>query len=106
MINRSSHRFLSRASLMVAAALLGTAPSAQAATLSWDGADLVTGDAQGGAGTWDASTTANWWDGTSNIVWPAPGGTDDDAVFGGTAGTVTIAAGGITANDLTFNSTG
>ena len=91
---------------MVAAALLGAAPAAKAATLNWDGADLVTSGAQGGAGTWDTSTTANWWDGTSNIVWPALGGTDDDAIFGGTAGTVTIAAGGVTANDLTFNSTG
>jgi len=106
MINRSSHRFLSRASLMVAAALLGTAPAAKAATLTWDGADLVSADAQGGTGTWNTNTSANWWDGAGNVVWPALGGTDDDAVFGGTAGTITIAAGGVTANDLTFNTTG
>ena len=40
------------------------------------------------------------------MVWSAAGGTNDDAVFANTAGTVTLAAGGITANDLTFSSTG
>ena len=37
------------------------------ATVTWD-ADTVTDGAQDGSGTWDA-TTANWWDGASNIVW-------------------------------------
>ncbi|MFO1522781.1 MAG: hypothetical protein U1F77_11865 [Kiritimatiellia bacterium] len=37
-------------------------------------------------------------------TWPGAG-TDNDAVFGGTAGTVTL-TGGVTANDLTFNSNG
>ena len=43
----------------------------------------------GGNGTWDANTTANWFDGTSTVKWPAAGGTADVATFGGTAGTVT-----------------
>lgn len=38
-------------------------------------------------------------------MWPASG-TDNDAVFGATAGTVTVTSGGITVNDITFNTTG
>jgi autotransporter-associated beta strand protein len=78
--------------------------SSHAASFSWDGTSTGTG-AQGGAGTWDSNTTANWWNGTTNVVWPNTG-TDNDAVFGNTAGTVSIATGGVTANDLTFNTTG
>ena len=52
----------------------------------------------GGTGTWD-STTTNW----TGVAW---GNTSaDEAIFGGTAGTVTINTGtGIIANRLTFNS--
>jgi autotransporter-associated beta strand protein len=68
-----------------------------AAPLTWGSAGA------GGTGTWD-STTTNWFDGALDVVWPAaPGSGDDDAVFGGTAGTITIAPGGVIANDLTFN---
>lgn len=60
----------------------------QAQTLQWDGAAATAnGTVEGGAGTWDA-TTANWTStgGTTNAAW-----TDDaKAVFGGTAGTVTV----------------
>lgn len=53
----------------------------------------------GGTGTWDTTTT-NW----TGVAW---GNTSaDEAIFGGTAGTVTINTGtGVTANRLTFNST-
>jgi autotransporter-associated beta strand protein len=77
--------------------------SASAQSLSWDGSDTITSGAQGGTGTWDSNTTANWWNGAANVVWPDTG-TDNDATFGGTAGTVTISS--VTANDLTFNSNG
>ena len=80
--------------------------AAHAASLTWDGNGATAPNPDGGAGTWDVNTTANWWDGASNVVWPALGGTDDDAVFANTAGTVSLAAGGVTANDLTFSSTG
>jgi fibronectin-binding autotransporter adhesin len=56
----------------------------------------------GGPGTWDSGTTANWWNGTSNVVWPVTG---TSARFGGTAGSVTI-SGSVTATDLTFVTTG
>ncbi|WP_052573801.1 autotransporter-associated beta strand repeat-containing protein [Haloferula sp. BvORR071] len=77
-----------------------------AAPLYWDGTD-TTADADGGAGTWDAATTPNWDSAATagtNSAWPATG-TDNDAVFGGAGGAVTIAAGGISANDLSFQTT-
>jgi fibronectin-binding autotransporter adhesin len=78
--------------------------AATGAVLEWNGSN--TGLATGTNNTWDANTTSNWWNGASNVVWPAAGGTDDDATFGGTAGNVSIATGGITANDVSFNTTG
>ena len=81
------------------------AGTAQADTLYWDGSDTITAGAQGGTGTWNANSEANWWDiaASAGVVWP-DSGTDNDAVFGGTAGTVHIS--GVTANDLAFNTTG
>jgi autotransporter-associated beta strand protein len=81
--------------------------AAHATSLTWDGNGATAPNPDGGAGTWDVNTTANWWDGVSaNVVWPALGGSDDDAIFANTAGTVSLAAGGVTANDLTFSTTG
>jgi hypothetical protein len=87
-----------------AIAAICIAQLADAGTLEWAGS--TTGLESGSSDTWDTNTTANWWDGASLVNWPAPGGTDDDAVFGGTAGAVTIAAGGVTARDVTFNASG
>lgn len=75
-----------------------------AATFTWD--TVVDGaSVTGGAGTWDAGVTGtpNWSQdaGLTNVTWPDTG-TDNDAVFSGTAGTVTIASGGVVANDLSF----
>lgn len=74
-----------------------------AASYFWDGTS-TTADADGGNGTWDTATTN--WDTLAtvgaDIAWPTTG-TDNDAVFGGTAGTVTVDAGGVIANDITFN---
>ncbi|MFO1532069.1 MAG: autotransporter-associated beta strand repeat-containing protein, partial [Kiritimatiellia bacterium] len=89
----------------ITGAFLLAALSAQSVSLVWDGNGATTPNPNGGTGTWDTNTTANWWDGAANVNWPALGGTDDDAVFGNTAGTVTI-NGGVTANSLTFNTTG
>ncbi len=73
--------------------------SSHAASFSWDGTSTGTG-AQGGVGTWDSNTTANWWNGTTNVVWPASG-TDNDAVFGATAGAVAV-SGTVTVNDMSI----
>ncbi len=79
-----------------------------AAIFTWDtvvDATAVTG----GVGTWDAGVTGttSWTQdsGVTNIVWPDTG-TDNDAVFGGTAGIVTIAGTGVAANDIAFNTVG
>ncbi|HEX2748212.1 MAG TPA: autotransporter-associated beta strand repeat-containing protein, partial [Verrucomicrobiales bacterium] len=82
------------------------AGSASGAPLTWDANGPAVPNPAGGTGTWDVNTTTNWRDGATNVVWPALGGTDDDAIFGNNAGIVSIAAGGVTANDLTFNTTG
>src|SRR5262245_42056348 len=49
--------------------------SARAATVTWGAGGA------GGSGNWDA-TTANWFDGSQNVLWPSGG----DAIFTGTAG--------------------
>ncbi len=72
---------------------------------TWDGNGATNPNPNGGSGTWDANNNLNWWNGTTNVTWPAPGGLDD-AVFANTAGTVTLATGGVTANNLTFKTTG
>lgn len=76
-------------------------------TFYWDtdtstAGNLITGAGLGGTGTWDTGT-ANWWDLTNLVAWPNLN--TDTAVFGGTAGTVTLSS-GITANALSFKSTG
>lgn len=76
-----------------ALALLGAAAvTAPAAVLTW----------QGGDGTWN-TTDSNWRNGTSTALWTD---STSGANFAGTAGTVTIGAGGVTATSLSFNTTG
>jgi len=72
-----------------------------AATYNWNGS--TTGGATGVSNNWD-TTSANWTGASS--TWPASTTADDDAVFAGAAGTVTIATGGVTANDISFQSNG
>ena len=87
----------------VAIIALGLPLSAQAVTNYWDGTS-TTANADGGGGPWN-TTTNNWNDAATlgaAVTWPSTG-TDNKAVFGGTAGTVTIIAGGVTANCLAFN---
>lgn len=63
-------------------------------TVAWD-SDGVS-PASGGSGIWDTSS-ALWLNGTSAVAWPNVGGTTGTfATLGGTAGTVTIVAGGVT----------
>lgn len=102
----SAARFLTRsrsgcpAVLAVVALTMSFASVASGASYTWDGNGSTTPNPAGGTGTWSTSI-ANWWDGTQNLVWPSSG-TDNDAVFANTAGAVTVAAGGVTVNDLTF----
>ncbi len=91
------------------AALLASASSSVAQSYYWD--TTPDGDGQlGGSGIWNATNA--FWDGTGfdlltdNVVWP--NNTSSVAVFGGTAGTVTLNRGAATttANGLTFNTSG
>lgn len=68
-------------------------------TLYWD-ADPNTAGIQGGSGTWN-TTDKNWYDPNTgkNFAWT--NGTSETAIFGDTAGTVTI-AGGVTAQNVQF----
>lgn len=86
---------------ILGSAIFATITTTQAATLYWDGTD-TTADADGGAGTWNAANT-NWDNaatGGANTAWN--NALPDAAVFGGTAGTVSLgaarAASGVTIN--------
>ena len=80
----------------IVAAILAS-PMALAASLSWDPAG-----AGGGSGTWD-TTTASWNDGSTAVTWNNAAG--DTAIFGGTAGTVTLSE-AITAGGLDLTTDG
>jgi fibronectin-binding autotransporter adhesin len=82
-----------------------TAETSSAADRWWDGGTTniaANGDgaSQGGSGTWNTSTN-NWDQGGAqpHIAW---GNGSDTAIFGGTAGTVTLGE-GITVGGLVFN---
>lgn len=89
-------------------AALFVAHTAPAADVTWDitPGTVGAGDSAitGGTGAWD-TTTGNWTTdaGVNNIAWV--NANNDTAIFGGTAGTVTLGA-PITAGGLTFNTTG
>ncbi len=71
-------------------------------SLQWD-ADANAGNGVGGgAGTWN-TTTANWFNGATDQVWN--NSAVDAAIFGGTAGAVTLGV-PITAQSLQFNTSG
>ncbi len=77
---------------------------AHAANLFWDGTDS-TAEADGGLGTWDSSTT-NWSTAaTAGSATAWTNANNDTAVFGGTAGTVTLGT-GITVGGLQFDTAG
>ncbi len=62
--------------------------------------NIETGAGLGGGGVWD-SLSSKWFDGVANV----PYVTNSNAVFSGTAGTVTLAT-NRSANSLTFKTTG
>jgi len=82
-----------------------TVAPASAANFTWD----ASGGApqNDGAGAWNATGGTNWFDGSSYGAWGNTG--NDTATFGinnGAAGTITIGAGGVTANQIIFNAAG
>ena len=82
--------------LALMAAFAGLSASAQSLYFGTNG--------NGGSGAWDNGITADWAlaPAGASTVWA----NGDAAIFGGTAGTATIAAGGVTASGLTFNTAG
>ncbi|MFM2242826.1 MAG: hypothetical protein RLZ97_1681 [Verrucomicrobiota bacterium] len=79
---------------------LGLALPLSADTFNWNGS--TTGGGTGTSNVWN-TTTENWTG--DDIVWPSVSSTNDDAVFGGTAGVVTLDT-TVTANDITFSTPG
>lgn len=72
-------------------------------TLTWDPGRT---GGSGGTGTWDLNNTADWYNGTADIIWLDNSGLGtNSAIFGGTAGTVTLNA-SISASNLDFTTTG
>lgn len=78
--------------------------SLAATNYQWDPAQ--NGSGSGGSGSWDAGTTADFYANSADNTW-AYATLGDNAVFGGTAGTVTLPRGsGVTASTLIFNTAG
>ncbi len=75
-------------------------PEAHGAALQWDANGATAGS--GGTGTWNTSS-ALWFNGSTYQAWSNAAG--NDAVFGGTAGTVTLST-GITVHNFQFDTTG
>jgi hypothetical protein len=69
------------------------------ADLTWD-PGLTPATPSGGTGTWDNATTANWSDGSTDMLWDSSG-----AIFGGSAGTVTLNS-PVSTTGLTLNTPG
>jgi fibronectin-binding autotransporter adhesin len=93
---RNSSVFGSRSALLAIVSVAFWACSVSAADRYWSG-----------TGTWD--TTAQNWGTTSGGPYDAAvwnNATPDSATFQGTAGTVTVAAGGVTAGGLSFTTAG
>ncbi|HEX9047015.1 MAG TPA: hypothetical protein VF988_08300, partial [Verrucomicrobiae bacterium] len=87
-------------------ALLATvAVAGRAESMNWD-PGLSGGGGGGGSGTWDLNSTANWFNGVSDAMWldNSSLGTNS-AIFGGTAGTVTLNT-SLSASNLQFTITG
>src|SRR5215510_1026997 len=82
------------------ALVVALAPGAHGAALQWDANGATAGS--GGTGTWNTSS-ALWFNGSTYQAWSNAAG--NDAVFGGTAGTVTLST-GITVHNFQFNTTG
>ncbi|WP_025039889.1 autotransporter domain-containing protein [Nitrosospira briensis] len=83
------------ATLLAMPALVQTAYGEQ--DLTWDANDAAAGT--GGSGTWDTSSS-NWLNGTGSQPWQ--NSAFDNAIFGGTSGTVTLST-PIDVHNITYN---
>jgi len=98
---------MKKSAIIVFAMMLATVP-AQAATLYWDGGTVDAGDpgdgaSAGGAGTWN-TTIKNWDAGAGpHVAWI--NSNNDTAIFGGTAGTVTLGT-NVQVGGLRFDTSG
>jgi len=108
---RFSRQFIKRLSSWLVLSTALTIAVRSASTLFWDTDGSATGNSTtgaglGGTGTWDNTATSDWWlPPNANLqAWNNGGG--DTAVFAGVPGTVTVAAGGVSAAGLTFNAAG
>ena len=101
--------------LAIALFALLAAHAAQAATSYWDGDatapsnNAVTGANLGGTGNWNNSGSGtpllNWWNGSAGSDQTWVNANNDNALFWGTAGTVSLTD-AIAVGGLTFNTTG
>jgi hypothetical protein len=82
----------------------GPPPFLTGTTFFWD-PGRTNASTGGGAGTWDAATTGNWYSGSADVAW-STAGASDVANFGGSAGAVTVAAAGVNANHMVFKTPG
>lgn len=98
MVIRTQTKILT-AALLAAAGVV----TARADSLTWDPA--MSGGS-GGAGTWDLNSTANWWNGASDVAWKdnSARGTNS-ALFSNSAGTVTLNT-SLSASNLQFTAAG
>ena len=95
---KKSHLFF-----LLAAASSAASLRAANTVLTWD-LMLAPTAPVGGAGTWDASTTANWSNGTTDAVWS--NSSTVTATFTGTlGGAVAVNAGGVSVNAFNFTNT-
>lgn len=85
----------------------GSFTIASTASVTWDNNGETSGT--GGTGIWDSITKDKWSNSgnTTFFRWVNPSvGTSHNAVFAGTAGTVSVASGGVTASGLQFGVNG
>jgi autotransporter-associated beta strand protein len=86
--------------LFVIGSSVPTAPAG--VTIDWDPGAKKASPGSGGTGNWDTFSGVWWQSGTNDLAWNSSG---DNAVFAGTAGTVTITS-SVSADSMTFNTTG
>ncbi|MBB6092422.1 fibronectin-binding autotransporter adhesin [Povalibacter uvarum] len=86
--------------LTLSAVALGSYAHAQSLTWDVNGATAGTGNSATPANNVWNTTDARWFNGTTHVIWN--NGALSDAVFGGTAGTVTIGT-PITVHNVTFS---
>src|SRR5438034_1274010 len=105
MSRRDARRVLNESILALAAAAASPAilsPVNAQTTLTWDVDTIVSAGPQDGAGTSDNQTSANWWNGLTDVQWN--NSNNDTAIFGacGTGGSVTV-VGGVTIGGMTIS---